>query len=483
MSVRVRVAPSPTGDPHVGTAYIAMLNYCMARRHGGSFVLRIEDTDRSRCSPGSQQAILESLAWLGLDPDEGPAQGGEHGPYTQSERKDAGIYDREIARLLDAGHAYRCFCSPERLAGVRAAQEAAGERTMYDRHCRELAPAEAERRAAAGEAHVVRMKAPLSGECSFTDRLRRQPIVQPWAEVDDQVLIKTDGWPTYHFAAVVDDHHMGITHVIRAEEWIKSVPKHLWLYEHLGWEPPELIHVGLLRNADRSKISKRKNPTDLLWYRKHGYLPGALVNFLALIGHSHPDGREIFGLDELVRVFDLDRLSVGGPVFDRQKLRHVQGQWFRSQSDAEMSAAIHRDIDARLAELLPLLRERMTFGGDFTFLADFFFASEVAPTAADLMPKKWDAGQTRAALDGLAARLRKKLKKDRAFVWDAECIEAAVRDFAAEKNYKPKDFFMTVRVALSGRRTSPPLFDTMAVLGQQATLERLGAAVLKLRDA
>ena len=482
MSVRVRVAPSPTGDPHIGTAYIALLNYCWARRNGGSFILRIEDTDQQRCTSESERQIFESLKWLGLSYDEGPDVGGAHGPYRQSERVAAGVYQPHVDRLLEQGDAYRCFCTAERLAQVREQQAAAKQPIMYDRCCRELDPAAAAKRAADGEAHVIRMKAPLDGAFSYADRLRKQPFSKQWEEIDDQVLVKSDGWPTYHLAAVVDDHLMGITHVIRAEEWLNSLPKHVWLNERLGFEVPEYLHVGLLRNADRSKISKRKNPTSLLWYRERGYLPSALVNFLALIGHSHPDGREFFDLAELVSIFELDRLSVGGPVFDMDKLRHVQGQYLRDLGDAELKAAIHDALDQRLDTLLPLLRERMTFGGDVTWLADFFFAPEVKPHLDDLVPKGWDAGQAKQALEALRSAINKAAKKGD-LEWNVAGIEALVRGLAEQKDWKPKQFFMTIRVAMAGRRESPPLFEVMHELGQLAVMARLESAIQQLTAA
>ena len=330
MTTRVRIAPSPTGDPHVGTAYIGLLNYCFAQQHGGQFVLRIEDTDQGRCTPESEQAIFDAMRWLGLNYDEGPDIGGPHGPYRQSERVAAGIYQQYVDQLIAQGDAYRCFCTAETLAEMRESQRAAKQPIMYDRRCFELTAEESQRRADAGEPFVVRMNSPQEGTFTYQDRLRGgksgkshgKTIEKNWADIDDQVLLKSDGWPTYHLAAVVDDHLMGITHVIRAEEWLNSLPKHVWLNERLGFTTPEYIHVGLLRNADKSKISKRKNPTNLLWYRDQGYLPQALINFLALLGHSHPDEQEFFDLAELVRIFDLDRLSVAGPVFDMDKLQH-----------------------------------------------------------------------------------------------------------------------------------------------------------------
>ncbi len=291
--VRVRVAPSPTGVPHVGTAYIALFNYAFAQQEGGSFILRIEDTDQARSTAESEEAILRSLHWLGIEWDEGPDCGGPHAPYRQSER--AETYREHVQELLDSGHAYRCFCTPERLAELRKEQKRQRlPQLKYDRRCLELSDDEVTQRLADGAPHVVRLRVP-EGETVYRDRLRGEITFQN-ETIDDQVLLKSDGFPTYHLANVVDDHQMAISHVVRAEEWITSTPKHVLLYEAFGWQPPEFVHMPLLRNKDRSKISKRKNPVSLDWYREQGYLPEALRNFLALLGFSMPDEREVFSL-------------------------------------------------------------------------------------------------------------------------------------------------------------------------------------------
>ena len=480
MSVRVRIAPSPTGDPHVGTAYIGLLNYCFAKSQGGSFVLRIEDTDQTRCTESSKQAIMDSLKWLGLDYDEGPDIGGDHGPYIQSERVAQGIYKQYAEQLVEQGDAYYCFCTARELDAMRNRQRQSGEPVMYDRRHRGLPLDEARQRIANGDPYVVRMKAPLEGEHVYKDRLRKQPVAKAWKEIDDQVLLKADGWPTYHLAAVVDDHLMGITHVIRAEEWLNSLPKHTWLNEKLGFEAPEYIHVGLLRNGDKSKISKRKNPTNILWYRDQGFLPSALLNFLGLLGHSHPDEREQFDLQEMVRIFNIDRINVAGPVFDLQKLKHIQGLYFRDQNDEQMVASIHQAIDLRMDELMPLIRERMVFGGDFTWLTGTFFSETVPHYFEDLIPKKWDAQRAGDVLDTFQSAIKKALKRAD-FNWDAESIEALVKAFAEEHELKPRDFFMMLRVAATGSKSTPPLFESMAAIGQLKVTERLSVAVRKLK--
>ncbi|GAF84296.1 unnamed protein product, partial [marine sediment metagenome] len=314
--VRTRIAPSPTGEPHIGNMYVALVDWAFARQRGGQFIVRIEDTDRSRLLEGAEEMFLESLRWLGLDYDEGPDVVGPVGPYRQSERTD--IYREHAERLIESGHAYRCFCTPERLKEIRDERQKSGEATGYDRRCRAIDPDEVKRRMEAGEPHTVRLAVPLEGETQFTDGLRG-PIVIENQRIDDQVLLKSDGYPTYHLANVVDDHLMGVTHVIRAEEWITSTPKHVLLYEAFGWEPPRFYHLPLIRNPDRSKLSKRKNPTNVLWYREQGYLAEAVVNFLGMLGHSMPDGREVFTLDEFREAFSWERVTTTGPIFDMEK--------------------------------------------------------------------------------------------------------------------------------------------------------------------
>ncbi|MGD1067739.1 MAG: glutamate--tRNA ligase, partial [Vulcanimicrobiaceae bacterium] len=336
--VRTRVAPSPTGDPHVGTAYVALVNYAFAKKNDGQFILRIEDTDQARSTPESEQAILDALHWTGLSWDEGPDVGGPFGPYRQSER--SAIYAKYAAELLEAGHAFRCFCTPERLDDLRAAQRAAGIPQHYDGNCQFIPADESLARASAGEPFVVRMVVPREGICVVHDMLRGE-IEIAWATVDMQVLLKSDGLPTYHLANVVDDHLMEITHVIRGEEWISSAPKHLLLYQYFGWQAPALLHVPLLRNPDRSKLSKRKNPTGILFYEAMGYLPEALLNFLGLLISSSVEGQEMFDLETLWRErFGVEHISLGGPVFDVAKLDWLNGRYLRELTPEQLVARL-----------------------------------------------------------------------------------------------------------------------------------------------
>ncbi len=481
--VRVRIAPSPTGDPHVGTAYIALFNLCFAHHEGGQFILRIEDTDQTRSTPESEAAILDSLGWLGLSYDEGPDVGGPHGPYRQSERTE--IYRREINKLLESGHAYRCFCSAERLAEVRAAQKAAkASQFCYDRHCRDLPADESLKRADAGEPHVVRMAVPLEGETTFTDGLRG-PITFANQAVDDQVLLKSDGFPTYHLASVVDDQLMGITHVIRAEEWITSTPKHVLLYEAFGWQAPKFIHMPLLRNKDRSKISKRKNPTSLDWYRQQGFLPEALVNFLGLMGYSMPDGREVFSLEEMVESFSWERVNATGPVFDLDKLDWLNGEYIRALSAEDFAARvrgggfIRSEIgDEALLKMAPLVQERVKRLAEVADATEFFWLQPTYEAEALLPQKKGkptrSREETRAALEN-ARTLFESLED-----WHAPAMESSMRAYCESGDWKIGELFMALRIAITGRTVSTPLFETMEILGRVESLNRLSQAINKL---
>ncbi|MBI3268691.1 MAG: glutamate--tRNA ligase [Planctomycetes bacterium] len=476
MTVRLRIAPSPTGDPHVGTAYIALFNLAFARRHGGRFVLRIEDTDRARSTPESERMISESLRWLGLLWDEGPDVGGPNGPYRQSER--GALYRKYADELLEKGAAYRCFCSAERLDQVRKAQEAAKHQPRYDGKCRILPRAEAEARVAAGEPHVVRLRVPEDGFTSFADLIRGEVRIEN-RTVDDQVLLKSDGMPTYHLANVVDDRLMGITHVVRAEEWISSTPKHLLLYRAFGWETPQFGHMPLLRNSDRTKISKRKNPTSLKWYEAQGYLPEALVNFLALQGFSVPEGIEIFPFSRVVETFEFSRINTTGPVFDLQKLEWLNGEYIRKLGAEDLAQRLlpfarpGTSLET-VRSILPLVQGRLKRLGEFQELTDFFFADRVEYEAGLLVPKKLEPAR---AVEGL-----------RTFVQAYAAMAAPVateidregRAIAERLGWKVGDLFMMLRVAVTGKTATPPLCETMVALGKDKVAARLDEAVRKL---
>ena len=477
LPARTRVAPSPTGDPHVGTAYQSLFDYALAHQTGGQFILRVEDTDQGRYDPDSERRIFDSLRWAGLPYDEGPDIGGPYAPYRQSERLP--IYRAHAEQLIAAGHAYYCFCTSARLAEMRRLQEARHEPPRYDRLCLTLPPAEVAARLAAGEAHVVRMRMPDEGVTAFADVVRGE-IEFENRLIDDQVLMKSDGFPTYHLAVVVDDHLMDVTHIIRGEEWISSTPKHILLYRYFGWDPPVYAHTPLLLNDDRSKISKRKSPekTRLEGFRERGFLPEALLNFLALLGWSHPEGKEIFDLDEFIRVFSPERLLKAGSIFDMRKLIWMNGEYIRAMSLDELAARVAPYTQyplPRVREVLPILQDRLKLLSEFDDLASFFFA-EPHYDLALFASKQFDRAALRAHL--AAARA---WHESLAVPWDKEIWEAGVRDLAAAHGFKKAgDLFMLLRVAVTGRKESPPLFDTMLLLGRDKTLQRLDAALTAL---
>jgi glutamyl-tRNA synthetase len=475
--VRVRIGPSPTGEPHVGTAYIALFNIALARKHGGKFVLRIEDTDQERSKLQWENQIMEGLRWLGLDWDEGPDKGGDYGPYRQSER--GHIYREHVEQLVHAGHAYRCFCSKERLDELREQQRAAKATLGYDRHCRELDAAEVQEKLDAGLAHVVRMKMPTDGETIVHDRLRGEVKIAN-EQVDDQVLLKSDGYPTYHLANVVDDHLMEISHVIRAEEWINSTPKHVVLYKMFDWTPPEFIHMPLLRNPDKSKISKRKNPVSILDYQQRGFLPAAVLNYLAMLGWTMPDGRELFSVEDFFENFSWDRMHLGGPVFDLEKLTWLNGRYFReTMSDDDLANYLRTTVfsDEKIRQIAPLMRERIDVGEQFVSSTQYFFCGDVDFDASAIKPKQRSYKELRKIFEKFADAL------DRQLDFEPDALESFARAFIEKHGWSGREFFMPLRIALTGSKATPPLFDTMSVLGRAMARRRLRHAIVLLKKA
>ena len=473
--VRVRVAPSPTGDPHVGTAYIALFDYVFARHTGGKFVLRIEDTDRTRSTQESEDAILRALRWVGLAWDEGPDVGGPYGPYRQSERSE--IYREHAWELVRKGKAYPCFCTAERLTQLREEQARAKLDFGYDSLCRSVAPDEADRRAKAGEAFVIRLSVPDEGETVVHDRLRGDLTFQN-ALIDDQILLKSDGFPTYHLANVVDDHLMRISHVIRAEEWISSTPKHILLYEAFGWEMPEWIHMPLLRNPDGSKISKRKQPVSIEYYRDIGVLPEVLLNFLGLMGFALGGGREKFSLDEMIAEFSWDKVALGAPVFNMEKLAWLNGVHIRDLTPDQVLSRLRewRLGDRFLRDLIPLVQERVRLLDDFVPATTFFFAGDLDYTGVtDLVPKGRSPKETAKVL----VEALEVLDAQRDMEVDA--MDAQFRALADRHGWKPKELFMVLRVAVTGRAVSPPLFQSMQVIGREIVRRRVRQAVAFLK--
>ena len=471
MTVRTRIAPSPTGDPHVGTAYVALFNMAFAKSQGGQFLLRIEDTDQARSTPESEQAILDALHWLGLDWDEGPDNGGDKGPYRQSERSE--IYRKHADKLLDSDHAFRCFCTAERLDKLRVTQMENKQQLGYDGHCMHLDKSEVAERATKGESHVVRMRVPREGQCSFNDMLRGEISID-WAQIDLQILLKADGMPTYHLANVVDDHLMEISHVIRGEEWINSAPKHQLLYEYFGWDMPVLCHLPLLRNPDKSKLSKRKNPTSILYYQRMGFLPEALVNYLGRMGWSMPDEREKFTLTEMEQVFDIQRVSLGGPIFDVEKLNWLNGLWIREDlTTAQLGQrlqdwALNADM---LEKILPHAQSRMNILSDFIPLSAYLVSGALHITAEDFNGANSDADATVRCLQFVLWTL--EAQQD----WSRDALFAALKSLSTAMELKPKVLFAPLFVAIAGGNSGYSMPDSMAILGPDMTRARLRSAI------
>lgn len=471
MTVRTRIAPSPTGDPHVGTAYIALFNLCFARQHGGEFVLRIEDTDRVRSTAESEQMILDSLRWLGIEWDEGPDVGGAHGPYRQSERGD--IYAEYAQQLLDDGHAFKCYRTAEELNELREARKAAGMQLALKPGDLALDADEQTRRAEANWPYVVRMKVPGEGVCVLDDMLRGR-IEVDWAQVDAQVLLKSDGMPTYHLANVVDDHLMGITHVLRGEEWINSAPKHQLLYEYLGWDMPVLCHMPLLRNPDKSKLSKRKNPTSINYYRHMGFLPQAVTNYLGRMGWSMPDEREKFSLQDMMDAFDIQRVSLGGPVFDLDKLTWLNGAYIREDLDDEAFLQALREWafnEAYVRRILPQVRPRVETLSQVAPLAGHFFSGLPNITEVSFADVKLERDELVKLLQFLVWRL------ETVPAWHKDALLEEVKALAAYFELKMKAFLAPVFIAITGSSASTSVMDAMAILGSDMTRARLRHAI------
>lgn len=461
MAVVVRIAPSPTGDPHVGTAYTCLFNYALRRKRGGKLILRIDDTDRSRYQAGAEAKIETELAWLGLAWDEGPVR--------QSTRLD--LYRKACEELIRRGAAYRCDCTPERIAALREEQRKAKAQPGYDGHCRE-------RQVSADGPHVVRLKVSRDGETTFRDGVRGE-ITIAHTNVDDQVLLKTDGFPTFHLATVIDDHDMGVTHILRAEEWLSSMPKQIMIYRAFGWDVPLHYHLPLLRNPDKSKISKRKNPTSITWYRENGFLPEALLNFLARMGFSLGEDREEFSLEEFIAAFEPEAINTTSPVFDLTKLEWLNGVYVRKLGRDELARRIALVSPAAagadqeyVRSIVPLVRERLKRLTDFDGFCAFFFADGVEPSHDDLIPKKRTDTNTAAIL-----RLAREIVARGGDPLEPEPLEAELRALAEEAGWKPRELFMSLRYAITGEKVSPPIVESMAVLGKAACIERIDAAI------
>jgi len=434
---------------------------------------------------GALESILDSLRWLGLDWDEGPEKGGDYGPYFQSERRD--LYQEHARRLLDSGHAYHCYCSPERLAGMREEMARRKESMRsYDRHCRDLSPQEQSAFESNGTKPVVRFRVPLEGQTTFHDLIHGD-ITFDNAELDDLVLLKSDGYPTYHLANIVDDHFMRVSHVLRADEWLSSTPKHVLLYEAFGWEPPLFAHLPMILGPDRSKLSKRHGATSVTEFQEQGYLPEAMVNFLALLGWSLDDKTEIFSREELVTLFSIERIGKTGAVFSHDKMKWMNGTYIREMSAAELTGHLLRFLErdlpgevrrpvspAYVEQIAPLVQERLTTFGEAAELCAFFFVDELTYDAKLLLGKKFKPESAIRALEAALQQLQ-------GIPFDAGSLEEKLRGLASELELKAGDLFALLRVATTGRTAAPPLFETMEVLGKTRCVQRMEATLSALR--
>lgn len=487
--VRVRYAPSPTGDFHVGGARTALFNYLFARHYAGKFILRIEDTDQKRYNPQALQWLLAGLRYLQLDWDEGPEVGGPYGPYVQTERLD--LYRHYCQQLLQAGHAYRCFCTPERLEALRQEREQNNDPTTgYDRFCRNLDPDEAAARARRGESHVVRARLPLTGELTMHDVIRGDITVQN-ALLQDAVLMKSDGIPTYHLANVIDDHLMAITHILRGDEWVNSLPLHIHLYNAFGWSPPVMAHLPLILNpSGQGKMSKREGrapdgrllPVFVRTFQELGYLPEAMVNYLALLGWSYDDKTELMTRAELIERFSLERVNASPAAWNYEKLDHFNGHYIRQLSVEDLTdrllpylAAAGLPADrARLLQITPLIQERITKLSEAPEKVEFFFVDELPPyDPAQLIPKKGDATLASTVLQRAWQTLQ-------TVDFNHDALDAALRAAAAELGLNAGQMFQPIRVAVCGRIVAPPLFETLVVLGRETALKRIEQAIARL---
>ena len=494
-TTRVRIAPSPTGPLHIGTARTALFNFLHARHVGGTFILRLEDTDVARSTVAFEKDILDGLHWLGLDWDEGPEVAGEpargpHAPYRQMERLPS--YAAAAEQLLAQDLAYPCYCSPEELAADRAAQEAAKEAPRYVGRCASLTPEDRREREAEGRPGALRFRVG-TGVVAFDDIVRGRVEIDVRNLGGDFVIVRNDGTPLYHFTVVVDDAAMGITDVIRGEDHLSNTPKHILLFQALGYAVPRFAHLPLILNPDRTKMSKRKSQTAIDDYIAQGFIREALVNYLALLGWSTGSEEEVLSLEEIIARFDLSTVHKGGAVFDLERLEWLNGQWIRRLSPDDLVDRLRPFIEAELVagriermppddeirSLLPVVQERLPTLGAIGDLAGFLWVDDVTVEPSALVPKRWDAATTRAAL----AAARSTLAEVRAVVWEADELEPPLRALAEANGWKAGDLFMAIRVAVTGRTATPPLFDTLVALGRERVLARIDAALATLADA
>ncbi len=477
LPIRTRMAPSPTGEMHVASMATLLKNYAFAKRHQGQFVLRIEDTDKTREVPNGVEQIQAIIRKFGLDWDEGPGKDGAYGPYIQSQR--INIYQEKAQELVATGKAYYCFCSKQRLEEVRQQQQANHQSPRYDQHCRYLSEKEVQKKLAAGASYVIRLKVPTDQEIVFTDLLRGQ-ISFNSSQVDDQVLLKSDGYPTYHLAVVVDDHLMKISHVMRGEEWISSTPKHVLLYQAFGWDLPIFAHFPLFLNPDgKGKMSKRKGTVSAQSFLDRGYLPEAVLNFLMILGWARKDQQEIMSLEEYIEAFDPRDLSMNSVVFDIKKLDWLNGVYIRQLERSELKKRLQPFIppefpQEKIDPILDLVYERLVTLADFAELTDFFY-KEIDYSVETLSKK----AHNQPGLVNEQLQATKQAIESLDFV-DVTNLEQSIRQLQAQHDWHKGQYFMMLRIAMTGRTATPPLFETMAVLGKDLILNRLDLASKKI---
>jgi len=486
---RLRFAPSPTGLMHIGGYRTALFSWLYARHTGGSFILRIEDTDVARTVEGAVDYLIDGLIWLGMDIDEGPVVGGLYGPYYQTQRK--ALYQQYANQLIASGHAYRCYCTPARLEQMRNEQMAQKLPPRYDRRCRYLSEEERAANDAASLTWVVRFAMPLEGETVVHDELHGD-ITFNNSDIDDTVILKTDGLPTYHLAHIVDDHLMQVTHLLRAEEWISSAPRHIQIWNALKWQPPLLYHVPDVLGKDKKKLSKRHGAPSWKELQHRGFLPEAIFNFLALLGWSYDDKTEFFTCEELIRAFSLDRIGVSGGILDMEKLEWMNGVYIRNLSleeftrrtipymerpevDGGLTDSISRPLDFDYtSRVLSLEQERLRTLGEAAHAVSFFYSDDLAFDTALLIQKGMDIERTKAALSS-AQKLLADLEQ-----WEHSALETPMRKLAVELALKTGQLFGSIRVAISGRTATPPLFQMMEVLGRERSMQRIEQAISRL---
>ena len=489
MNVRVRYAPSPTGLQHIGGVRTALFNYFFAKSMGGKFILRVEDTDRERFSEESLQDLYDTLSWLGIDWDEGPVKGGPYGPYVQSERSE--LYRKYADQLVDNGKAYHCFCTSERLNDLREVQKKEKKNYGYDRHCRNLSKEEVLEKQSKGLKSVIRLKVPLEGKTSFNDLIlgtvtRKNKDISP-----DPVLLKSDGYPTYHLANVIDDHLMKISHILRAQEWIPSGAMHILLYKAFGWDPPAYCHLPMVMGKDGQKLSKRHGSTSVVDFRERGYLPEAIINYVTMVGWAYDDSREFFTKEEFEKLFSLEKINKAPGVFDYKKLEWFNGQYIRKKSEVEIIEAvlpylkkdgiISEDVSEKemaiIKNMMGFMTERLHFISDISELSRFLFKDIDAYTLTDLIPKKMDFEGTLSVLRGI-----RSLVEDFENRTDEE-NEVLFRQKSEEMAVKLGSLLMPLRVAISGSKVSPPIFESLRLLGSKKALERIDTVIELLKDA